>query len=84
MCMRLTTSSGSKIMIVCLQFLGENSQKIFRAVEINVASMFRAIGSSFEVLRPSGRVRLCLLVFFNVIKSCHSQYTVLVKLIQQS
>ena len=44
----------------------------------------RAVGSSFEVVRPSGCVRLCLLVFFNVIKFCHSQYIVLVKLIQQS
>ena len=33
MCVRLTTCSGSKTMIVCLQFLGENSQKIFRAHE---------------------------------------------------
>ena len=36
------------------------------------------------MVRTSGRVRLCLLVFVNVITSCHSQYIVLVKLIQQS
>ena len=30
-------------------------------------SPFRAVGSNFEVVRPSGRVRLCLLVVFNVI-----------------
>ena len=27
----------------------------------------RAVGGTFEVIRPSGHVRLCLLVFVNVI-----------------
>ena len=36
--------------------------------------LYRAVGSSFEVVRPSGHVRLCVLVFFNVITSCHNQY----------
>ena len=41
----------------------------------------RAIGSSFEVVRPSGRVRLCLLVLVNVITPV-TVNIVLVKLIQ--
>ena len=40
----------------------------------------RAVGSSFEVVQPSGRVRLCLLVFGNVITSV-TVHIVLVKLI---
>ena len=39
-------------------------------------SMARAVGSSFEVVRPSGLVKLCILVFVNVITPCHSQYCV--------
>ena len=41
----------------------------------------RAVGSSFEVVRPSGPVRLCLLVFVNVITPV-TVNIVLVKLIQ--
>ena len=43
--------------------------------------MPRAVGSSFEVVRPSGCVRLCLLVFVNILSQSNN---VLVKLIHQS
>ena len=58
--------------------------QVSKVLHSSFSPLIRAIVSSFEVVRPSGRVRLCLLVLVNVITFCHSQYIALVKLIKQS